>query len=429
MGLNVNSRYQYLTSNLTVGAKETTWRLITGHVLWGGSSATNSLAKLTNDDESRQVRLAVGYGSGTYGVRGGADNGGGFKSNAYGNNVPTNEWAAVAVLVGPNNGVSNAVLKTYINGVQSWRLTTLAYSTVEDILLDVIYIGAYPTTGDANHVRGWVADVAVWEPVDESEGDAIALEAVTKTADAVTAGSPLWYAPLYDDGSVSIGGSTLTPVAPPTTQPTYSTTDHPILLGAGATAPDAPTIGSVGSITHNAARVSWTDNSSDETGFAVEYGVSVSNVVASWTAASNSPAATNAAYLDITGLTPETTYKARVRAFNAAGESSWAETSEFTTSAAPGATKGVRVTLGDGTTPAASLSGLSVRWWDGVPAGAPDFEANSLTTDAQGLLEIDIDSATSLNLDDLGYLLVYKTGAAPADDLIAAGRTAVVDIS
>ena len=95
----------------------------------------------------------------------------------------------------------------------------------------------------------------------------------------------------------------------------------------------------------------------------------------------------------------------------------------------PAEVKGVRLTLGDGTTPAASLSGLSVRWWDGAPTGAPDFEANSLTTDAQGLLEIDIDSATQADIDDLGYILVYKTGAAPEDDLIAAGRAKVVDIS
>lgn len=92
--------------------------------------------------------------------------------------------------------------------------------------------------------------------------------------------------------------------------------------------------------------------------------------------------------------------------------------------------KGVRVQLGDGTTPEASLTGLSVRWWDNATAtGVPDYEADDETTDASGWLEVDLDAVTALGVDDYGYLLVLKNGATTAGDIVAGGRVQVVDIS
>lgn len=95
-----------------------------------------------------------------------------------------------------------------------------------------------------------------------------------------------------------------------------------------------------------------------------------------------------------------------------------------------GAVKGVREQLGDGTTPAASLTGLSVRWWDNATAtGAPDYEVDGETTDEGGWLEVDLDAVTALDMDDYGYLLVLKNGDTTDDDVVAAGRVKVKDIS
>lgn len=93
------------------------------------------------------------------------------------------------------------------------------------------------------------------------------------------------------------------------------------------------------------------------------------------------------------------------------------------------AVKGVSIQLGDGT-PAASLTGLSVRWWDAeAPTGAPDYESDVETTDASGWLEIDLSAVTALAVGANGYLHVFKAGATPADDIVAAGRVPISDIS
>jgi hypothetical protein len=93
------------------------------------------------------------------------------------------------------------------------------------------------------------------------------------------------------------------------------------------------------------------------------------------------------------------------------------------------AIKGVSIQLGDGT-PAANLTGLSVRWWDAsAPTGAPDYQSDTETTDASGWLEIDLTAVTALAIGANGYLHVFKAGATPADDIVAAGRVPVSDIA
>ena len=94
--------------------------------------------------------------------------------------------------------------------------------------------------------------------------------------------------------------------------------------------PDAPTAGGVTALAPTSATVNWTDNSDDETGFKVEYAASP---YSSWSAASGSPAAANATSLSITSFSPSTSYKFRVASTNANGDSSWSESSAFTTPA------------------------------------------------------------------------------------------------
>jgi hypothetical protein len=95
-----------------------------------------------------------------------------------------------------------------------------------------------------------------------------------------------------------------------------------------APAPNAPTGVTVGSITPFGATVSWTDASSDETGFKVQ---TAPSPYTSWTTASGSPTSANATSLAVTGLTDGTAYKARVASTNANGDSAWVESGIFTT--------------------------------------------------------------------------------------------------
>lgn len=94
---------------------------------------------------------------------------------------------------------------------------------------------------------------------------------------------------------------------------------------SGPTAPNEPTGVSIGSVTRTGAIVSWTDASSDEDGFDVEVAASP---FSSWTTVAE--AAADATSQAIPGLSEGTTYKARVRAFNAL-DSDWVESPTFTT--------------------------------------------------------------------------------------------------
>jgi hypothetical protein len=110
-----------------------------------------------------------------------------------------------------------------------------------------------------------------------------------------------------------------------------STTPSVISFDNGVVStPNPPTGVTASGITAFAATANWTDASSDETGFKVQYAPSP---FSSWTAFSGSPAAANATTL-ATGnvLTDGTSYKFRVASTNAGGDSAWAESGVFTTS-------------------------------------------------------------------------------------------------
>ena len=93
--------------------------------------------------------------------------------------------------------------------------------------------------------------------------------------------------------------------------------------------PAAPTGVTAGSVTAYSVTASWTDASSDETGFKVQYAPSP---YSSWTAFSGSPTAANATTLASGNvLTPGTSYKIRVASTNANGDSAFVESGVFTT--------------------------------------------------------------------------------------------------
>lgn len=521
----LNAAGETLSAILSNAPTEGQDRLVTAWVRQQGTAlgSQNYVFYLRADPESEQLNSDLYSSDSAQWIAIGRNGAGSVQAFQTGVVHEEDVWQLVGHYVSGNNGTSNGTLQLGTNG-EFRASNSVPYSTPSNRALDRLFIGGWDVSSFGRW-RGYVAEFAIWTPADFAAAQAIFAELATKRPDAVAAGTPIFYAPLLSDATVAIGGTTLSVNG--TT--TFHDDVHPSL--ADGSAPDAPTIGAVTSVTHNAATVHWTDNSDNETGFKVEYGESSSNVVASWSAAPGSPAAADAETFNLTGLDPSTTYKARVAATNASGDSDWAETAEFTTDPAPDttpptlsnptatatgqttasgsvttdegngtlyylasanssenaatvkggdsqavsatgvqnvsvtglthstgyylhfvhvdaadnesdvasssqfttdappppATKGVRIQLSAG---AENLTGLSVRWWDDPTAtGAPDYSVDNEATDGSRWLEIDLDSTTANDVDDLGYLLVFKAGANPDDDMVAAGRVPIVDIS
>lgn len=132
-----------------------------------------------------------------------------------------------------------------------------------------------------------------------------------------------------------------------------------------------------------------------------------------------------------TGLTAATTYYAYFQHQDAASnDSTVSASSSFTTAAVT--IKGIQLSLKqeDGTTAAASLSGLYYHAWDALnPGGASDANGSTETTDGSGVLEININSFTA-SVGGEVFLFVYSLdGTEDKDSVCFAGRVPVVDIS
>ena len=122
----------------------------------------------------------------------------------------------------------------------------------------------------------------------------------------------------------------------------------------------------------------------------------------------------------------------QVRATDA--DSLTADSNAFTITAASAAVKGVTVTLYNGSSLRASVTGIRALWWGATaPDGtAADFYTTTASTDASGVLTVDLDAATSLALGEYGYLLLHKDGTLGAqykDAFAFAAALPVSDIS
>jgi hypothetical protein len=104
-----------------------------------------------------------------------------------------------------------------------------------------------------------------------------------------------------------------------------------ILTGSSCSAPTSPpgSVASTGTTTTSVS-LSWTDNSTNEDGFQVEYKASSSSTWLVFTTTS-----ANATSATVTGLTAGTSYDFRVAAKNAYGLSSYGTVTGISTSAEP----------------------------------------------------------------------------------------------
>lgn len=134
----------------------------------------------------------------------------------------------------------------------------------------------------------------------------------------------------------------------------------------------------------------------------------------------------------ISGLVESTEYEIEIRAVNADGAGPASASATFETTAGM-VLKGASIALHAGVSPHASLTDLRVLWWDSVApsASAPDFYSDTESTDGSGLLVLDLDAATALEIGDYGYLLVHKAGTLEneyRDALVFGGAVQVTDI-
>lgn len=154
------------------------------------------------------------------------------------------------------------------------------------------------------------------------------------------------------------------------------------------------------------------------------YEYQIGSTAGAWTDAGNS------LFAAITGRTAGTTETVYVRAYDAAGlRSTPAISGEVTLQAEP-VVKGIALALYDDAAPQASISGIRALWWDATePTGAPVLETPAATTDASGVLTLDLSAVTSLSLGSGGFLLLYKLDLADhRDSLQFAGRVIIEDI-
>lgn len=127
------------------------------------------------------------------------------------------------------------------------------------------------------------------------------------------------------------------------------------LFDAPAVPPTEPSGVTVGTATPDGFTVSWTDASSDETGFKVQTSPAPHTT---WTDASNSPAAANATSLVVTGQSDGVVYKARVASTNANGDSDWVESGTITTLSLTKLRPNADTTVGTATSTGANLYGV-----------------------------------------------------------------------
>jgi N-acetylneuraminic acid mutarotase len=161
-------------------------------------------------------------------------------------------------------------------------------------------------------------------------------------------------------------------------------------VGAGGAAPDAPSGLSATTASSTQIDLSWTDNSANENTFRIERSPNGSDSWAEITAVGS-----NVTTYSDTGLSASTTYYYRVRARNAAGNSSYTATANDTTDAAPPtAPSGLSAT-------ATSSTQIDLAWTDNS-GDETSFRIERSPNGTDSWVEIDSTAANATSYENTG---------------------------
>lgn len=330
-----NSYTKYLTASLATSLAAADNKLVTAWVKWNSAESRNSI------NHAVQLANAAGASPGTW-LRLLTTNTPNFEPSVhYGDGSgsttvaahSSDVWTLFGLYIDGNNGVNYRGVRGYLDSVTNGGVAGVPPSANTDPFA-YLTIGTGGNFGSYTQWKGKVAEVAIWEPTDSTQADAIIAELLTKKPDTISTATPIWYASLESDASVSIG-SALTNNG--TT--TFDAGDHPSLSG-GSTAPTltSPTGTAIGTTTA-------TIGATTDTATGTLYGYvstsatppSAANLKAgtgaTWSG-SVAVSSTGAKTLSATGLTAATGYYAHlIHTDGSANDSNIVTSAQFTTNA------------------------------------------------------------------------------------------------
>ena len=235
MSILVNATTEYLSTTLSTGPTESQNRLIACWVKWPTGEALGSTNTIFDLQDSGAVMYSRAFTSSVAAPSAISANGTTSTALSTGT-IPNDLWKLIGLYAGANTGSSagaNAQHKLYYDGANASG-SALGGSTVASRVLNTFRIGQQISV--ANRWRGYIAEVSIFTPASQAAADAIMVALATHTADTIASGTPIFYAPLYSDQTVDVGGVTLTVNGTPTWH--TGAGDHPSVTDA-TTAPAA----------------------------------------------------------------------------------------------------------------------------------------------------------------------------------------------
>jgi hypothetical protein len=406
---------KYFSATLSDAPLETEHRLVAAWVKRGaeGLNSQNTIFDL-RDTGGTVFNMGRSNGTPTWFAFGANGQGNTFAGTRT---IASDSWVLVGTFMSGNTGTGSVPLYGYCGGLSD--TANVAGTTVASRTLANLFIGRLVSDG-SNYWKGFVAEVSVFKPSSVANATAIMAELASYRADTIPSGTAIFYAPLLSDTTVDVGGVTLT-----NTGSTTFNVDHPSVTDyVVATAPTIDTHPSnVTKIVGETATFTAAATDEDSVQWQFDDGGGWASVVGG-TGATTDSYTTAATTLAMNGY--------QYRAAYTNGEGTTNTNAAILTVDAP-VVKGIRVQLFNGATEQAGITGITAVWWDttAVSEFATDLpvHVSTVSTDASGWVEIDIDTVTTLEVDDSGFVMFYKSGASATDALVFASTWQVEDIS
>lgn len=246
--------------------------------------------------------------------------------------------ASVTLTVSVNTAANNLSVGSYVDVVTITNLTAGIGSTTRMVGLTVNELPGALTVTPAGGLTSSGNQGGPFTPASQTYtlantgGQTISWTATNgQTWDSLSATAGTLAPGASTTVTVSLNANTLVPgtyadsVSFANTSNGNGSANRPVSITVNATIPNAPTGLVVTAISKSQINLTWKDNSSNETGFKIERSTNGSTFTQIATVGTNATSYSN------TGLTANTLYYYRVRAYNAAGNSAYSNTASTKT--------------------------------------------------------------------------------------------------